>query len=144
MIEKRTIHEYEVNKGINQIIRQIAVDKWNPELVVGMTRGGLGIGVMLSHYYDIPFLPLNKGDSLLNFEFKEILLVDDINDTGAQLNKLFNEVPGVSYEWVRPAVLYNNKGSSFDRVKYFGYEIDKRVDPAWIVFPWETWWNYEY
>jgi hypothetical protein len=39
---------------------------------------------------------------------------------------------------VKFAVVINNRPSPV-KVDYFGYEIDKKENPQWVVFPWEEW-----
>jgi len=67
---------------------------------------------------------------------RKILIIDDINDTGATF-KYIEENFGRP-ERVKFAALINNKPSKVV-VDYHGYEIDKSKNPAWIVFPWEEW-----
>lgn len=81
---------------------------------------------------------------------KNILIVDDINDSGATINwikkdwagsclpshPVWNEVWGNN---VRFATLIDNAASDA-LVEYRAVEIDKVKDPCWIVFPWEEWW----
>ena len=88
---------------LSEITRQIALDKWAPSVIIGPSRGGLQMGVMLSHYFEVPFVPLqwqtytvdpagSGGKDLEAIEkitqkyvHENILLVDDINDTGNTL-----------------------------------------------------------
>ena len=82
---------------------------------------------------------------------KNILIVDDINDTGATLqwikddwsNSAFHNDPEWNDIWnknVRFAVLIDNDASPFE-VNYIGKSINKEEDPQWCVFPWEEWWR---
>lgn len=83
---------------------------------------------------------------------KNILIVDDINDTGATLNWIKQDwasgcLPNEIEEWnsvwndtVRFAVLVDNDASPVE-VNYIGTSINKAEDPQWIVFPWEEWWK---
>lgn len=83
---------------------------------------------------------------------QNILIVDDINDTGATFNWILDDwqsscLPNEtawSSVWnnnVRFAVLYNNIASNFDKIDYFAEEINKAEDDVWIDFPWEHWWQ---
>jgi len=83
---------------------------------------------------------------------KNILIVDDINDTGATLNWIKDDWRSgclpmhVRWEnvWghnVRTAVLVDNQTSEFSNIDYSGIQINKHNDPCWIVFPWEEWWR---
>ena len=84
---------------------------------------------------------------------KKILIVDDINDSGATLNWLMDDwkdscVPG-SAEWdtvwnsnVRFAVVVDNLASEcYVKVDYSGMEVNKAEDDVWVDFPYEDWWS---
>ena len=84
---------------------------------------------------------------------KNILIVDDINDTGTTLNWIKDDWQGscfpseASWEtvWgnnVRTAVVIDNEASmcSLD-IDYAALEINKSETPEWIVFPYEEWWR---
>jgi hypoxanthine phosphoribosyltransferase len=83
---------------------------------------------------------------------KNILIVDDINDTGATLQWIKDDwasgcLPNETEAWnniwgnnVRFAVLVDNEASSFE-VNYSATTINKAEDPQWIVYPWENWWK---
>lgn len=83
---------------------------------------------------------------------KNILVVDDINDSGATFNWLMNDWQSscLSHDahwenvWgnnVRFAVLADNLASQCSvGMDYFGIEIDKGAEDTWLVFPWEDWW----
>jgi len=44
----------DVKRWVHNIIRQLEEDKWRPDYIVGLTRGGLIPAVMMSHYLNIP------------------------------------------------------------------------------------------
>jgi pyrimidine operon attenuation protein/uracil phosphoribosyltransferase len=80
-----------------------------------------------------------------------ILIVDDVNDTGATLEWIKKSWEGCclpnepTWEtvWgnnVRFAVLVNNDASPTE-VNYIGESINKTENPQWCVFPWEYWWK---
>ena len=81
---------------------------------------------------------------------QNILIVDDINDTGATFNWIMNDwktscVPK-SEAWndifgnnVRFAVLTDNLSSDFElKVNYSCDEVNKAEDDVWLVYPWEN------
>ena len=100
------------------------------------------------------------------YEAKKILILDDINDTGATFQwikddwetthvedhiwnpsgtgldraKKMDRWSEVWHKNVRFAVITNNLPSPFE-VDYYGMEINKEEDPSWIVFPHEGWWQ---
>lgn len=149
MIEKKGKLYLDINDITNfthQIIRQMGVDKYKPDIVVAPARGGLIIGTMVSHYFDIPFFGINKPMIGL-FEnplekYKKTLIIDDINDKGRTFKYL-----EACYTKFFPknerkyAAIVENYSSEFDKVDYYGTEINKVENDVWVIFPWEDWWK---
>jgi uncharacterized protein len=147
----------DVQRQVQEICRQMWKDRWVPDYVVGITRGGLTPANLISQYLDVPMETLKVSlrdsgddcetncwmpeDALAN---RNILIVDDINDSGATLNWIQKDW-GPEVEWgrnVRVAVLYDNESSnSLHTPDYSAESINKAADPQWIVFPWEEWWR---
>ena len=90
-----------------------------------------------------------KGDGVTHKNHrKNILIFDDINDSGRTLKWIkedwrgnclpndpaWNEIWGTN---IRTACLIDNAGSDFESLDYTALEINKTEDPVWIVFPWE-------
>ncbi len=85
--------------------------------------------------------------------YKNILLVDDINDTGATFNWIMTDWcnsclpddPSWDEVWngnVKFAVLIDNLGSKCRvGMDYVGKEINKEENDVWVDFPWEEWWT---
>lgn len=84
---------------------------------------------------------------------KKILIVDDINDTGATFNWIKNDwqsscLPDEDNAWnsiwegsnanVRFATITENLSSSFGGVRYYAHEVNKGEEPIWLVYPWEN------
>ncbi len=141
----------QIKSYILTIARQMYKDNYHPDYIVGIARGGIVPATMLSHYLEIPMYVLNKEES--NFwipedalEGSKILVIDDINDTGATLQTLKNEWKSNQGDWesilgfnVKFAVCIDNE-SSEQAVDYYGHSINKLENPEWCVFPWENWW----
>lgn len=80
---------------------------------------------------------------------KNILILDDINDSGKTMNWIKNDwpagcFPDQSHAWqsvwgnnVRFATLIDNVNSGFGDVDYTALEIDKAQEDVWVVYPWE-------
>jgi hypoxanthine phosphoribosyltransferase len=139
-MKKVFLSEEKFRNCLVNIFMQMYHDSFKPDLIVGLTRGGLVPGVHLSHMLDVPFKALNKDELFYNskFEYPNVLVIDDINDTGATLKDFANKYTDL-FDMVRYAVIVNNESSSFD-ADYFGMSYNKLDEPDWWVFPWEKWW----
>jgi hypoxanthine phosphoribosyltransferase len=85
--------------------------------------------------------------------YKNILIVDDINDTGATLNWIMQDWPSGCFPddpawdevWnqnVKFAVVVDNLASECTaKMDYVGIEINKSENNVWVDFPWEDWWT---
>ena len=170
----------EVEGAVLDIARQMYNDGWRPDYIVGLTRGGLVPANLLSQYTGIKMHTLNVSlrDSdigpesnlwmaedafgyvadttkALRFDTslaKNILIVDDINDSGATLNWIKQDwrsscLPDNNqwdYIWgrnVRTAVLTHNLASEFKDPDYYVWEVNKAEDDCWLVYPWEDFWR---
>lgn len=156
----------DVQRQVQELIRQMWIDGWTPDYVVGITRGGLTPANLISQYLGRPMetLKVSLRDDTSSpesnlwmaedaFNGKKILIVDDINDSGATLSWIKEDWPSGHFSkderwkniWnnnVRVAVLYDNEVSkSTLKIDYAAEVINKFNDPQWIVFPWEEWWR---
>ena len=97
---------------------------------------------------------LDAASSLLEMPeapgYKNILVVDDINDSGATIAWIKKDWPSSCLpndpDWenvwgnnVRFATLTNNLASS-ETVDYHVWEVNKAEDDCWLVYPWEEFW----
>jgi hypoxanthine phosphoribosyltransferase len=156
----------DVEHHTQEILRKITHDAWRPDYVVGLTRGGLVPANLISQYLEVPMHALkvslqddhDGSESNLwmaedAYNGRRILIVDDINDTGATLDWIaedwssgcqpddpkWKEIWGDS---VRVAVLVDNDTSHTAMpISYYSMDINKEADPCWVVFPWEDWWK---
>ena len=101
-------------------------------------------------YFEINMLPV-KGDVSDPKKRKNILIVDDINDTGATIAWIKQDWPSgclpdnVAWKhiWgqnVRFATLTDNLASK-ETVDYSVWEVNKAQDDVWLVYPWEDFWR---
>jgi len=180
----KEIHFNNIDELVHGIIRQITLDNFRPDYVVGITRGGLVPAIMISHYFDVPmhtlkvslrsdppdtetncwmaedafgYIPIEERGVLKSRwdikRRKNILIVDDINDSGATFDWIKHDwatgfLPNETEAWnsvwnnnVKFAVMVDNEASNFEKIDYLGESINKIEDPAWVVFPWERWWK---
>ena len=168
----------DIESQAQEILRQLQRDAWMPDYVVGLTRGGLVPANLISQYLEIPMETLkvslrddasqpesnlwmaedayghNVFDPMCSSDGrKKILIVDDINDSGATLNWIkedwksgcFPNDPRWTEVWgnnVRVAVLVDNEASKSElKINYSAVDLNKAEEDCWIVFPWEDWWK---
>ena len=138
-----------MQRDTNSLCREVVMDKFDPNVIVGISRGGLLPGVMMSHWLSKPFKPIIA--ALRDFpEWEEylprksddkVLIVDDVCDSGATFEKLSKilEERGNGVE-VRFASLWWNNEVDFEP-HYYAQECAKDSENILIHFPWEKWWN---
>jgi hypoxanthine phosphoribosyltransferase len=146
-----------------EIARQMSMHNWQPDYIVGITRGGAIPAVLLSQYTGIPMKPLQvslrDGQGCVSdtgmaedaYEGKKILVVDDINDQGSTVAWIKKDwqsscLPGETqwqHVWgdnVRFAVLTHNLSSEFKDPDYYVWTVNKAEKDCWLVYPWEDFW----
>ena len=173
----------DVEKMTMDIIRQITLSGYKPDYVVGITRGGLLPALLISQYFNVPTETLRvslrdhtqqesntwmaeDAFGYLSAELqqtemsrwdvnrrKNILIVDDINDTGETIKWIKSDwesscFPNEKHAWksvwnhnVRFATLVNNEASNFKDIDYSSLTVNKAEQDCWIQFPWEDWWK---
>ena len=144
----------DVNGMMADITQQMATKMLKPHVVLGPGRGGFRIGVMMSHYFDIPFHGFewqtrdgevqnsNQLRQLLSkYNGKRVVIIDDINDTGTTLKGIHDIVvmEGMT-DNVKYVSLFEKLSSEFS-VDISAKELDEEEEKQWIVFPYEEWWK---
>ena len=135
-----------IEEGVANIAKRItkSTAPSYPDFIVGLSRGGLIPGVMLSHILNIPFIPVcysskrGKGDDKYNLTYlppikaRRILLIDDICDSGHTMNDVSDYyTPSLEIE---TASLYVKEDSVIQPTYYWKF---LKADDPWIDFPWE-------
>ena len=145
----------DIDNMMSDITQQMATKMLRPHVVLGPGRGGYPIGVMMSHYFDIPFhgfeWQTRDGDvedseqlkALLSkyFSSYNIVIIDDINDTGRTLNGIHDVVCSEGLNECVTYVSLLEKMSSDFSTQICAKELDEEEGKQWIVFPYEEWWN---
>lgn len=111
----------EINNYVNLLTKQVKNSKTKFSRIFAIPRGGLVIGVMLSHRLGIPMTKEQDGQ-------KDTLIVDEIWDTG------------------KTATEYCEKNQKFACIHFKpeANKTDKKPDfycaetNAWINYPWES------
>ena len=119
------------------------VSKIKPDMIIGITRGGLVPALHLSHHLDRPMETLmwqtrdaekQQYCDIIQQAIdtgKTVVFVDDINDTG----RTFSEI-SKAYHCERPNVHFISLVKKTDTC-YDALAALTIKDERWIVFPWE-------
>ncbi|MAH81734.1 MAG: hypothetical protein CMC21_00590 [Flavobacteriaceae bacterium] len=144
---KKTFDINQMKTALSKITKQIYNSNWMPEIILSVNRGGCVPGIYLSHEINIPHkvidVQLRDSKNKPNLDILEystnkydsILIIDDINDTGATFDLIHKNIKATNKD-IRYAVLIDNTSSNF-KTQFKGTIIDKSKNPIWIVFPWE-------
>ena len=184
MIKKHYYSWQDVERACLNIALQMYNDNWRPDYIVGITRGGNVPATIISNMLNIRCEALkvslrddNDGygnesncwmaEDAFGYVYddadkvtggpleKKILIVDDINDTGATFNWIkqdwqSNCLPNdpkwekVWHNNVRFATITDNLSSEFNgNVDYTAHEVNKAEEDVWLVYPWENVGNYD-
>jgi len=182
MIKKHYYTWQDVEKMCISIVNQMYKDNWRPDYIVGLTRGGNVPATIISNMLNIRCEALkvslrdDEQGPESNFWMaedafgyvekdedritggpleKKILIVDDINDTGATFNWIAKDWqssclpndPKWNRIWgnnVRIAVLTDNMASeTVLPISYSCHEINKAEEDVWLVYPWENVGSYD-
>ena len=153
MIKKKIYTWHDVEKMCSQLLVQLYNSEWRPDYIVGITRGGNVPATILSNMTGIRCeavkVALRDGESGKTGDSiswmaddakmgKNILVVDDINDTGATFKWLSQDWGLNGGDNVRFATLTENLSSEFDGVDYYCDEVNKAEEDVWLVYPWEN------
>ena len=119
----------DMRRDVNTLCREIALDKFDPQVIVGLSRGGLTPGVMMSHWFQKPFKPIRTSlrdfpeweDYLPRKTDERVLIVDDICDSGETFEKIKSYIKGPKLHYpmelpteVRFAALWWNNECDFE------------------------------
>ena len=174
MIKKHYYSWQDVERMCVSIVNQMYKDNWRPDYIVGITRGGNVPATIISNMTGIRCeaikVSLRDDDSesesncwMAEDAFgyndgtkvtagpleKKILIVDDINDTGATFNWITKDWqagclpddPKWNRVWgnnVKFATLTDNLASeSINPIAYTCHEVNKAEEDVWLVYPWE-------
>lgn len=131
-----------------QVATKIINSDYEPDIIVGLARGGWVLARVLCDYLNVKDLMSLKvehwgitatpdGKAQLKYPFKidltgkKVLVVDDITDTGASMQIAVDYVNSLNPSEVKTATLRHIEGAKFVP-DYYADEIKWR----WVIFPW--------
>jgi hypoxanthine phosphoribosyltransferase len=135
--------QFKFNSDIQNLINQIKDSGKQYDKIVAIQRGGLILGVCLSHTLDIPLETLKWSTrdyvdtDIFNLTMRSedrILLVDDICDTGKTLETILDTFPKTDID---TAVLIHNVNLKFTPT-YYAFNLDRNLHTEYIDFWWES------
>ncbi len=138
---------------IERLCRQLAMliknSGYRPDIVVAIARGGYVPARLICDYLDLMSLASIKIEHYLSgasrqeqaliryplcvdIENLNVLLVDDVNDSGDTLKVAADQLQSFNPEQVRIAVIHNKAVSDFP----VDYHARKVVTWRWLIYPW--------
>jgi hypoxanthine phosphoribosyltransferase len=141
-----------LGEGARELAQAIHDDGYRPDIVLAIARGGLLVGGAVAYalgvkntfamnveFYtgvdqrlEMPMI-LPPVPALVDFEETQVLVVDDVADTGATL-ELVKEFCAGKVGEVRCAVLYEKPQSTVN-CEYVWRHTDRWIDFPWSVLP---------
>lgn len=150
-MDKLNISWEQYQTSIDKLAQQIEESRFDPDIVMGIARGGLFAAGSLSYALNIKNIFVvnlefytKEGETLDHpimlppyIDFNElnelkVLLVDDIADSGQTLRSVHNHCKGIVKE-AHTAVLFE-KPESIVKCTFVG---DRVPQDQWINFPWD-------
>lgn len=151
----KTIDQKEINGIIDFLVHAINESKWKPDIIVTMAKGGLIPARLLSKRLSVskilsfgvsfyneknektstPIIYQNLESSLPFLVDKNVLIVDDIADTGDSLTYCIKHLKkiGINVNNIKTCCLFLKQKSNVIPYYYF----DTLNDDIWVYFPWE-------
>lgn len=116
-----------IDRAVNEIALQMRTEGRQYASVYAIPRGGLVLGVMMSHTLKVPLLLDEKEISI------DTLVCDDIVDTGKTMDSLWERIHKQNAENFHVATIYATTGAPLPT-----YHMYWKQPNDWIHFPWEN------
>jgi hypoxanthine phosphoribosyltransferase len=163
-MKKQNLSWQQIEDCCIQLAREIYKSNFKIDYIVGLSRGGTIPATMLSHFLNVKMqtLDISLRDKMMQtmsnawiaedaFARKlNILIVDDINDTGATFNhiKYDWEISCLNHDALWDKVWHHNvkfaslitKSTSAVQSDFTAIEVNALDNDIWYNFPWENFW----
>lgn len=120
-MEKTYLSWNDVSLLIETLCDEIKQSPITPLYITGLPRGGVIPAIIISHRLGIPYINV---ENIKKYSSQDVLVIDDIADTGETLNQ---------YRIYSTAVLHY-KFSSEHIPTYYASSVEEN---EWIVYSWE-------
>jgi uncharacterized protein len=144
----------DVTRWSDALVTKILTAHHEPEVIVGLTRGGwvpsrmiadrLGtkhLAALRAQHWGVTATPSGKAEITEGLAYrldgKNVLVVDDITDTGQSLELATNHVKQLGPARVESATFLHITHSTFVPT-YYAEEVPRDAW-RWFVFPWNYW-----
>lgn len=150
-VKKLKLSYPEFKSALKKVSDKIKQDKYVPDVILSIARGGLIVGTQLSYNLGIKTIGsinmefyngINKTldkpiivppiIDLEQFRDKNVLIVDDVLDTGSTMIELINLILPIVKSYKTMVIFKKNQ--SIINANYTWKEVSTDV---WIDFPWE-------
>lgn len=134
-------------QDIQDLTQQIQNSEFQPQVIVGIARGGLIPATYLSHALNVPLVcaSFSLRDGMVHntvphdgicLRGNQVLLVDDMIDSGETITQLLKHLNVTCPDLdIRVAVLWQNTQAI--QADYHARCIDRATNESWIIYPWE-------
>ena len=143
----------DIERWSKNIVKKVIKSGYEPEIVIGLARGGLVPARLIADYLNIKDLYAVKTEHWgltatpdgkaklaqglqISIDGKKVLVVDDITDTGQSLKLAVDHIKGHNPSEIRSATLLHITHSKYVP-DYYSDEVpeDKWT---WFIFPWNV------
>ena len=143
----------EIEEWTKGIRKMVVENNYNPDIIIGIARGGLVPARMVADYlFKKDLLSIKtehwgltatiNGKAVLkeklNYDVtgKKVLIVDDITDTGESMKLSYNYIKSLNPADVKTTSMLYIDGSNYTP-DFYGKGLSKE-EWAWFVFPWNV------
>ncbi len=144
---------HDIERWVDDIIKKMEKDNYEPEIIIGMARGGIVPARIVSDRFQQKNLYTIKTEHWgitatvdgqakivqglpVDINGMDVLIIDDITDTGQSMKLAHDYVKSLNPNSIKSATLLHITRSIF-KPDYYSQEVHES-DWAWFIFPWNV------